>query len=54
MSHAQLKVPVPVRLEIGTECVGKYNFPGSAIHVRVVDITLMPIHGHISVLSIET
>ena len=34
MEYKQVKV----RLEPGTVCVGKYNFPGSAAHVRVVII----------------
>ena len=33
---AYKQVQVSSRLEPGTECIGKYNFLGSAAHVRVV------------------
>ena len=31
-------------LEAGTECVGKYNFPGSAAHVSFFVILLIIAH----------
>ena len=51
MSYAQVKVPA--RLEIGTECVGKFNFLGSAAHVRVVVVTHLHIHGHMHLRIIK-